>query len=157
MKLFSYIHRSLLLVFALSLFSVLHADSMLNNTRWQLEAFQSNDDAIGIKRPADPSLYTMMLNADGSVKMKLNCNRGMGTWKATPSAEPETGQFEFGPLAVTRALCPPPSMDEFIAMQSSYVRSYVIKDGKLYLNLMADGGDFIWQALDEDQLESKEK
>lgn len=122
-----------------------HAGSLLNDTNWQLVEFQSMDDAQGIKKPHDPAAYTMMLNADGSTSMKLNCNRARGTWKSSQSNDSNSGSFEFGPLAITRALCPPPSMDEFIAMQSSYVRSYVIKDNRLYLSLMADGGIFVWE------------
>jgi hypothetical protein len=33
------------------------------------------DDAIRTERPDDPSLYTMQLNSDGTVAMRLNCNR----------------------------------------------------------------------------------
>ena len=57
----------------------------LANTDWRLVEFQSMDDAVGTKRPSDPALYTMRLNADGSVAMRLNCNRATGTWKAEPS------------------------------------------------------------------------
>jgi heat shock protein HslJ len=130
--------------------SVLQAESRLKDTRWQFVEFQSMDDSQGIQKPHDASQYTMQLNADGSVNMQLNCNRARGSWSATPGPDSSdksfnSGQFNFGPLAMTRALCPPPSMDEFIAMQSSYVRSYVIKDNRLYLSLMADGGIFVWE------------
>ena len=132
-------------IVAVLAFTTSQADDLLNDTNWQLVEFQSMDDAQGIKKPHDPAVYTMMLNADGSTSMKLNCNRARGTWKSSQSNDSNSGSFEFGPLAMTRALCPPPSMDEFIAMQSSYIRSYVIKNEKLYLSLMADGGIFVWQ------------
>jgi heat shock protein HslJ len=117
----------------------------LANTQWRLVEFQSMDDAQGTTRPSDPSLYTMRLDADGTVTMRLNCNRATGTWSATPSSDRSNGQFSFGPLAVTSALCPPPSMDESIAKQSQYIRGYLIKDGRLYLSLMADGGIYAWE------------
>ena len=112
--------------------------SSLADTEWQLVEFQSMDDAIGTIRPDDPTRYTMRLGADGSVSMQLNCNRATGDWSAEPSAEGTTGSFRFGPLAMTRALCPPPSMDERIARDADYVRGYLLESGNLYLSLMAD-------------------
>lgn len=120
-------------------------DNPLAGTAWRLVEFQSMDDARGTTKPADPSLYTMEFHADGAVSMRLNCNRATGSWKAVPSADPSNGQFEFGPLAATRALCPPPSMDELIAAQAQYVRGYMLRDGRLHLSLMADAGIFVWE------------
>jgi hypothetical protein len=80
----------------------------LAGTSWRLVEFQSMDDAIGKVRPDDPSLYTMRLNSDGTVAMRLNCNSASGTWSAKPSGNGSSGRFEFGPLAVTYALCLPP-------------------------------------------------
>jgi heat shock protein HslJ len=121
------------------------SDSPLAGTDWRLVEFQSMDDAVGTVKPKDPNLYTMRLNADGTVQMRLNCNRANGTWSAEPSEDVSNGRFEFGPLAATRALCPPPSMDEQMAAQAEYVRGYLLKDGKLYLSLMADGGIYAWE------------
>ena len=45
-------------------------------------------------------------------------------------------------MAVTRAMCPPGSIDHEISKRLHHVRSYVIKDGRLYLSTMADGGVF---------------
>ena len=103
------------------------------------------DDAIGTTRVADPALYTMRLNPDGSVAFRLNCNSASGTWTAESGPEPSSGRFEFGPLAATMALCPPPSVDEQVSKQAPYFRSYLLKDGRLYLSLMADGGIFVWE------------
>jgi len=46
------------------------------------------------------------------------------------------------------ASCPPPSVDEQITKQAPYFRSYLLKDGRLYLSLMADGGIFAWEPLE---------
>jgi heat shock protein HslJ len=116
----------------------------LAGTQWRLVEFQSMDDRQGITRPGDGTLYTMWLHGDGTVTMQLNCNRATGKWSANPGADAASGSFEFSPLAATRALCPPPSMDESIVAQSAYVRSYLLKDGRLYLSLMADGGIYVW-------------
>ncbi|MGD8709076.1 MAG: META domain-containing protein [Ectothiorhodospiraceae bacterium] len=117
----------------------------LAGSRWRLVEFQSMDDAIGTVRPDDPSRYTMQLKKDGVVTMRLNCNRARGRWSAVPGADAGSGRFEFGPLAVTRARCRPPSMDEQIAAHAEFVRSYLLKDGRLYLSLMADGGIYAWE------------
>lgn len=113
---------------------------------WQLVEFRSNSDAVGIKTPDYPANYTMTLRQNGSVSMQLNCNRGTGSYKALKSS----GQITFKPMVVTRALCPPPSMDEFIAMQMEYVQSYIIENDRLYFNLMADGGTFVWESMIKD-------
>jgi heat shock protein HslJ len=116
----------------------------LASTQWRLVEFQSMDDAQGITRPSAGTSYTMLLHGDGTVTMQLNCNRATGTWSTVPGSDAASGQFEFGPLAATGASCPPPSMDESIVAQSKYIRSYLLKDDRLYLSLMADGGIYVW-------------
>jgi heat shock protein HslJ len=115
---------------------------------WRLIEIQSMDDSVGTTRVADPSRYTMHLNADGSVALRLNCNSATGNWTAEAGADRSSGTFEFGPLAATMASCPPPSVDEQITKQAPYFRSYLLKDGRLYLSLMADGGIFAWEPLE---------
>jgi heat shock protein HslJ len=116
----------------------------LAGTHWRLVEYRSMDEQQGITRPADGVLYSMWLHGDGTVAMQLNCNRATGTWSAAPGSDASSGRFEFGPLAATRALCPPPSMDEIIVAQSQFVRSYLLKEGRLHLSLMADGGIYVW-------------
>lgn len=117
----------------------------LAGTRWRLVEIQSMDDAIGTTRPHHRDLYTMDLNADGTVAMRLNCNRGRGTWSAKPVANKTEGGFQFGPLATTRALCSPRSLDQRIAKDVAFVRSFLLRDGRLYLSLKADGGIYVWE------------
>lgn len=123
--------------------------SLLADTQWQLVQFQSMDDAIGTQKPQEPARYTMRLNSDGTVVLKLNCNMARGSWAIAPGADPSNGSFRFGPLMMTRAFCPPPSMDQQIARQAEYFRSYLLRDGRLHLSLMADGGIYSWEPLSE--------
>ena len=44
----------------------------LPGTSWQLVGIQSMDDAQGLKRPADPSRYTLSLQADGRAVLQLD-------------------------------------------------------------------------------------
>jgi heat shock protein HslJ len=111
---------------------------------WRLLKFQSMDDAVGTLTPEADQPYTMTLDADGAAQFVLNCNRASGTYTSTASSE-TSGQLEFGPVAMTRALCPPPSLDERIAADLGFVRSYLLKDGRLHLSLMADGGIYSFE------------
>ena len=121
------------------------SESPLAGTEWRLVQFQSMDGAIGTVEPEDPSLYTMRLNADGTVSMRLNCNRANGTWSVEPGPDGTSGRFQFGPLAATTALCSPPSLDEHIRRHAEHVRGYILRGGRLHLSLFADGGIYTWE------------
>jgi para-nitrobenzyl esterase len=99
---------------------------------WQLVKFQGGDGRT--LAPDDRAKYTIEFLADGAVAMRIDCNRARGAWKS-----PGPGQLEFGPLAVTRVQCPPESLHDRFATDMAYVRSYVIRNGHLFLSLMADG------------------
>ena len=118
--------------------------SALTGVVWQLVEFRSSDDQIGVIRPENPEAYSMTLGQDGRAALQLNCNRGTGAWTAAET-EPGMGRFSLGPIATTRMLCPAPSLDEQIARHAEFVRSYVLSEGRLYLNLMADGGTYVWE------------
>ena len=116
------------------------ASAGLGGTSWQLVKFTGGDGQV--LTPDDRAKYTIAFNADGSLAARIDCNRGRGTWK---SAAP--GQLELGPMALTRAMCPPGSLHDQIVRQWSYVRSYVLKDRHLFLSLMADGGIYEFEPL----------
>jgi heat shock protein HslJ len=124
------------------------ADRPLSGTAWRLVEIQSMNDATMTKRPDDRDKYTMQLRSDGTVTMQLDCNRANGSWAIEPASNGTSGRFNFGPLAGTRALCPPPSLDEHITAQAAYVRGYLLKSGRLNLTLMADAGIIVWEPAD---------
>ena len=115
------------------------------DSRWQLVSIQSMDDAQGTARIDDPARYTVFFGKDGRAHFKLNCNVANGDWTAQ-AGNSDSGHLRFGPLAATRALCPPPSVDERVVRDMNFVRSYLLKDGRLYMSLMADGGIYEWEA-----------
>jgi heat shock protein HslJ len=129
--------------------------NLLAGKEWRLVEIQSMDDTVGTVRPDDPSRYTMRLNGDGTVTMRLSCNSASGNWSAEASTDQSSGGFEFGPLAATRAHCPPPSLDQQVSSQAQYVRSYLLKDGRLHLSLMADGGIYVWEPETEAPFQTK--
>lgn len=112
----------------------------LGGTSWRLVKFQGGDETT--LRPDDPAMYTIAFGTDGRLSARIDCNRGMGTWQ---SSEPP--RLEFGPLALTRAMCPPGSLHDHMVRQWPYVRSYVMKDGHLFLSLMADGGIYEFEPM----------
>jgi para-nitrobenzyl esterase len=105
----------------------------LSGASWQLVRIQGGDDSVVV--PDDKSKYTLAFAIDGSVAVRIDCNRGRGTWK---SSRPNL--LELGPIALTRAMCPPGSLHDRMVRQLPFVRSYVIQNGRLFLSLMADGG-----------------
>lgn len=124
--------RLLLILLLLPGCSLLAPRDELVGTSWQLVRFQGGDDTV--LRPQDKTRYTVAFATDG-VSVRFDCNRGSGSW--TSAGE---GRLEFGPLALTKVMCPPGSLHDHFVRQWPYVRSYLIRDGHLYLSLMADGG-----------------
>lgn len=120
------------------------AVSDLGGTSWQLVKFQGSDDKT--LTPADERKYTLAFTGDGVVSLRVDCNRGHGTWKS-----PGANQLQFGSLAVTLAMCPPAPFNDRIPKDWEYVRSYVLKDGHLFLSLMADRGTYEFEPLRPEQ------
>lgn len=89
-------------------------------------------------RPDDSSRYTLAFGPDGIFTARIDCNRARGGWKS-----PAPGRIEFSAaMAATRAQCPPGSLHNPIMRHLPYVRSYVVRNGHLFLSLMADGGTY---------------
>ena len=103
----------------------------LGGMSWQLVKFQSSDGKT--LTPDDPAKYTIAFGTDGSVSAWIDCNRGRGAWNSSGP-----NQLQFGPLALTRAQCPPGSLHDRIVKDWEFVRSYTFKDGHLFLALMAN-------------------
>jgi len=107
----------------------------LAGTAWRLVEFRGGDDTV--LTPTDKDSYTLAFAENGRVSVRVDCNRGTATWKSDGP-----GQVRFGPMGLTRMMCPPAALSDNIVKQWDYVRSYVMKDGHLYLSLMTDGGTY---------------
>jgi heat shock protein HslJ len=108
------------------------APSDLSGPTWQLVQFHGSDGSTLL--PADRSKYTIAFEVDGTVAVRVDCNRGHGAWKSA-----QHRQLEFSPLALTRMACPPGPLNDRLPKDWQNVRSYTIKDGHLFLAL-ADSG-----------------
>lgn len=82
-----------------------------------------------------PDRYTMTLGADGRVALRADCNRGSGPYTITPDR-----RIKMGPLALTRAACPPGSLSDRYVRELERASIYFLKDGALFLDLPADSG-----------------
>lgn len=112
----------------------------LSGSAWQLVRFQGGDGKVIV--PAEPARYAVAFGDDGVVDVRFDCNRGRGGWKSAGR-----NQLEFGPMALTRAACSPGSLHDQLVKHWPFIRSYTLKDGRLYLALMADGGTYEFRAL----------
>ena len=120
------------------------AVSALADTHWQLVQLQSSE--VGTLKPDDPTRYVMDLMVGGQLAMQLDCNRAAGRWEARPTSA-TGGSISFGATAMTRAACPPGSMDTRIASDLDRVRSYTLDGNRLSLALEANGGVYTWRRM----------
>jgi len=119
------------------------APMSLAGTTWQLVKFEGGDGIV--RAPADRSRYTIAFEPEGRLSARIDCNRGRGTWTSDGSS------LTFGPMALTRAMCPPDSLHDQIVTHWEHIRSYVFRDGHLFLSLMADGGIYEFEPVTPSQ------
>jgi heat shock protein HslJ len=115
----------------------LNVDSDINGITWLWERF---DDTAEINNIVvdDPTLYTFLLNADGTYTVKADCNLANGNY----TLEGNSIKFEAGPT--TLAECGPDSLYNNFLIDLSNVVTFVIDENKLYLNLWADAGNMVF-------------
>lgn len=116
--------------------------SGLEGTSWQLVQIVSMDDTT--LEPDNRSDYRLAFGADGAANLVADCNRASGSW----TSESE-GKLEFGLMAATMAMCPPGSLHDQYLAQFPFVRSYVLKEGHLFLATMADGAIIEFEPADD--------
>jgi para-nitrobenzyl esterase len=105
----------------------------LNGTSWRLLKFHGSKSLA----PADPSKYTVAFDSGHGVSVRIDCNRGHMSWTSEGR-----NQIRFGVMALTRAMCPPAPLTDRLERDWDSIRSYRLKDGHLFLELMADGGAY---------------
>jgi len=136
--------RSLLLLVTLALVVGCSSRTVslagIGNTSWQLVKFQGGDGMV--LTPDDKAKYTVAFTNDGNVSVRFDCNRGRGAWILNGP-----NQLRFGPLALTRAMCPPGSLHDHLVKQWPFVRSYTVTGGRLFLSLMADAGSYEFEPM----------
>lgn len=84
--------------------------------------------------PPSPDNYTLEFMPDGRVDAKLDCNGGSGGYRIDGKS------IRFGPLATTKMMCPPGSMDVKFAQQIDAARIWFMHGDTLMIDLYADSG-----------------
>jgi heat shock protein HslJ len=110
----------------------------LVGTVWQWEKFidvATGKSSMDVK---DPQNYTVTFAADGSAAMKADCNNAAGNY-TTDGAKIT---INVGP--VTLAACGPDSLSETYLINLTSAATYTIENGKLNLDLFADGGRMVF-------------
>jgi para-nitrobenzyl esterase len=113
-------------------------DSPLSGTTWRLVKFEGGDGKV--MRPPNPDSFTLDFQRGGTLVARVDCNRGRGSWKVTPPSG-----IEVETKVMTRAYCGPDSMDAQVLKHMGFIRSYTMKNGRLFLSLMADGGIYEYE------------
>ncbi|HBY08096.1 MAG TPA: hypothetical protein DEH22_10040 [Chloroflexi bacterium] len=107
---------------------------------WQWEAFEDTAGLNDLSVP-NPENYTLTLNEDGTASIKADCNQVVWSYQLNES------QLTFdttGPS--TLAMCPEGSLDQQFLERLGNTVSYVLQDGKLHLNLLADAGNLVFHS-----------
>jgi heat shock protein HslJ len=121
------------------------ADPLIGTT-WQLLTIESMSDEQPSTTIESPSKYTVTFGDDGKAGVRGDCNRGNSTW-TTEAGSTDSGSLTFGPIGLTKMMCPQPSADTKVAAALGWVRSYLLSDGQLHLSLEADSGIMHWEPL----------
>lgn len=86
------------------------------------------------------AVHTLTFGEDSSLRMQLDCNRGTADWTSGEANGITT--ISIGPVASTRAFCPPPSYGEDLAATLPSTRNYsMANDGK---NLIIGTGQIVY-------------
>jgi len=118
----------------------------LAGTSWRLASFQPNDDGSQVLRPATPDAFTLSFGQDGRLAVKLDCNRGNGPWQAI-ATDATGGTLSLGPVATTRAMCPPDAVGSRLAQDLPALRTWRLQDNRLHTGLPADAGVYVWERI----------
>jgi heat shock protein HslJ len=103
----------------------------LTGTTWE---WLSLTDPLEVTEVSDPSLYTILFNADGSANIKADCNNVVATY----TVEDGSISITLGPS--TLAACGPESLDQQYLGGLENAVIYFFEEGDLFLDLFADGG-----------------
>lgn len=111
-------------------------DALLTNTLWSWqETVMSGDKRIV---PDASDRYTLLFQPGGVVAVRADCNRGSASYTL------DGGALSFGPLAITRAMCPPGSKDGEFLTALAAVSGQLFRGDDLVLTLKSDSGSMLF-------------
>jgi heat shock protein HslJ len=107
------------------------AKAAITGVEWHWQSAQSQDGTT-VTVP-NPENYTLLLNDDGTLNLRADCNRGGGTY--TLSGD----QITITLGALTRAMCPPESLSQDYLAHLGAVTTLELVDESLVLSPGAAG------------------
>ena len=108
------------------------APAEITGVTWQLQEIGRGSGAVA--PVADPTKYTLTLNADGTVAIVADCNTGTGIYEVDGSA------ISIQQLATTRMACPRPSMGSQFTKVLEFADSYALENGNFVLSYSNGSG-----------------
>lgn len=113
-------------------------DPALIDIQWHWDAFMDQADLNSFEVP-EPNDYKILFQSDGTAQIKADCNVVQAQYTTDGSS---SLTLMMGPS--TMAFCGEESLDTLFLARLGEVVSYVIHDGILNLNLMADAGNLVF-------------
>jgi heat shock protein HslJ len=107
-------------------------DALLTNTVWTWQGTQFPNGAR--IAPDAPERYTLVFQPGGMVNVRADCNRGSGSYLLN------AGQLTFGPIALTKMMCPPGSLDSEFLKALGTVSAQGMSGSDLVLTLQGNAG-----------------
>ena len=104
---------------------------------WRWERFEDTAELHDII-VAEPHRYTLRLSPGGTFGVNADCNTGSGAYTLARSS------ITLKLKILTRAVCPPESLSKTYLTRLGEVVTYVLYEGKLFLNLKIDGGNMVF-------------
>lgn len=108
------------------------ASHPLANTTWDLVNITSMNDEVDTPNPK--ATFQLTINANGKFTAVAGCKTAMGDWRS-----PSTSQILFDEINIPESDCPYGLLQDRFLDQFKWVRSYVLKQDRLFLATMADG------------------
>jgi heat shock protein HslJ len=105
-------------------------DALLTNTPWAWQLTRTKDGRVV---PDAPERYTLTFQPGGTVAVRADCNRGSATYLLNDTA------LNFGPIAMTKMMCPPGSRDTEFLRELAAVTTQGFEGNDLLLTTR-DGG-----------------
>jgi heat shock protein HslJ len=99
---------------------------------WEWVSFTTPVEQIDVDAP---ERYLVTFGSDGRVAIRADCNRGTGAYTIS-----DDHRIALGPIATTRAMCPPGSLSDRFVREIGRATSYFLRDGDLFLELPVDSG-----------------
>ena len=116
----------------------------LSGTEWRLVRFQSSEAAARPTVPPHVERYVLRFSADGTLFMRLDCNRATARWQMRPGSR-EGGTLVITLTGMTRARSMSGAMDTRIAGDLGHVGNFSLSSTGL--TLAVDGGIYHWEPI----------